>query len=81
MKLPTSPQLVVVGAGGAVDEETLVHEGCAVIEDAPVVPVPSCTPSVTVVGAAVMVVICLEASEVWDNVLGGTATERACGAP
>lgn len=76
VKFPTSPQLVEVGRDGAVDEETFVDEECPTVREAVVVPLASCTPSVTVVGAADWVMICFEASEVWDDVLGGLATGK-----
>ncbi len=43
VKFPTSPQLVGVGADGAVDEETFADEECATSEEA-VVPLASWTP-------------------------------------
>ncbi len=76
MKFPISPQLVEVGTDGADDEGTSANEDCAMIGEGTVVPLASCTPSVTVVGSAVWVTICWEALEVWDDVLGKLATER-----
>lgn len=76
VKFPISPQLVEVGTDGAEDDETFADEECATVGEAMVVSLASCTPSVTVVGRAVSVMICLEAPEVEDSVLGGSATER-----
>jgi len=44
VKFPTSPQLVEVGADGAVDEEIFTDEECATVEEALVVPLASWTP-------------------------------------
>ena len=73
MKFPISPQLVEVGTDGAVDEEKIAEEECAVVGDAVVVPLAGSTPLVKVVGAAVWVIICLDASELWDVVVEGLA--------
>ncbi len=61
VKLPYSPQVVEVGADAALEEVTADEVVYTTVVEAIVLWLASCTPSVTVVGAAVWSIVCSEA--------------------